>query len=553
MRLRTVLVATVIALGAAGALAWTQRITILQHSLGWYTDWRFPRAPNRPVPWAEGPAQAERPPGARPPNVIVILADDLGINDVTTDGGGHRDWGAATPAIDALAREGAWFERGYAASAVCTPSRAALLTGRYPWRYGAEFTPTPGAMARVAAALYESPDRIHPVFVDRALARRAPPFDALGLPPSEITVAERLRERGYHTVHIGKWHLGSTPPMRPNAQGFDETLFMESGLYLRRDDPASVESVQEFDPIDRFLWPNMRWAASYNGGEWFEPGGYLTDWYTDQALEVIRRNRHRPFFLFLAHWAVHTPLQANRPDYDATAAAPDHRRRVYAAMVRSLDRSVERVMQALREQGLDRDTIVVFTSDNGAPGYVGLPEVNRPYRGWKLTLFEGGLRVPLAVRWPARIPAGQRVAEPVSGIDVTPTVLSAAGVAPDGPPLDGVDLLPRLTAEARPIAPRTLHWRNGEHRAAQADGWKLIASHRPRRDWLFELGADPTERRDRLADSPARADALRAAMAAHHAGLPPPAFPSFIEMPVSIDRTLDQPQRPDDVVTWWAN
>jgi arylsulfatase A-like enzyme len=554
MRRRTVLAAVLFTVAGLALLAWSQRVWLLQHALGWQTDLRSPRAPNRPVQWAAGPQQPEAPPGERPPNVIVILADDLGINDVSFDGGGHAAWGAPTPNIDRLAREGAWFERGYAASAICTPSRAALLTGRYPWRFGLEFTPTPGAMARIADSLYAAPGRIHRIHVDRRVARTVPPFNDLGMPPSEVTLAERLRERGYHTMHIGKWHLGSTPAMRPGNQGFAETLFMESGLYLRRDDPRSVESVQDFDPIDRFLWPNMRWAVSKDGGGWFEPNGYLTDYFTDEAVAAIRANRHRPFFLYLAHWAVHTPLQATRDDYDALPQAPDHRRRVYASMVRSLDRSVGRVMQALADAGLDRDTLIVFTSDNGAPNYIGIPEVNRPYRGWKLTLFEGGIRVPYAIRWPARIAAGQRVAEPVSGIDLLPTVLAAAGAPPaTDRPIDGVDLLGRLSTGQQPIAPRALHWRSGGYRAVIADGWKLISPGRPDREWLFDLAADPTERTDRFAEAPQRAAALRSAIEAHHAPMSPPAWPSFIEVPVTIDKTLDAPQAPDDVVTWWPN
>ena len=551
---RAALVAAV-ALLAVGALAWANRLVLLRYSLGWYTDIVHPRAPHRPVPWQAGPATPLAPPGARAPNVIVILADDLGFNDVTTYGGGHADWNAATPNIDTLAREGVRFDHGYAGSAVCTPSRAALMTGRYPWRFGVEFTPTPGAMARVAPDLYAAPGRLLPVVIDRDAAASAPRFEDLGMPGSERTIAEVLRERGYHTIHIGKWHLGSTREMRPNAQGFDETVFMESGLYLPENDPRSVNSKQDFDPIDRFLWPNMRWAASYNGGEWFEPGGYITDWYTDEAVAAIRANRHRPFFLFLAHWGVHTPLQATREDHDATPAALDPRRRVYGGMIRSIDRSVGRVMQALRDEGLDRDTLVVFTSDNGAPAYIGLPEVNRPFRGWKLTLFEGGLRVPFVARWPARIPAGQRIDAPVSNLDVLPVAAAAAGATlPADRPIDGRDWLPWLTDPAAPRpAPRTLHFRDGPYRAVRDGDWKLIVSERPKRTWLFDLAGDPTERNDLSAARPDEVARLRALMDAHHGPMPPPAWRSFLEFPVSIDRTLDQPQRPDDEYTYWIN
>lgn len=553
MRTRTLVAAAVATLAVAGALLYANRLLVLQYSLGWYTDWVHPRDAFRPVAWQDGPVMPDQPPSQRPPNVIVILADDLGFNDVTAYGGGLAAIGAPTPAIDSLARDGVRFDQGYAASAVCTPSRAALLTGRYPWRFGTEFTPTPGAMARVAPMLYAEREQLHPVIVDGALAARARPFGELGMPGDETTIAEVLKARGYHTVHIGKWHLGNTPPMRPNAQGFDETLFMESGLYLPTDDPRVVNSKQDFDPIDRFLWPNMRWAVSYNGGRWFEPDGYLTDYLTDEAVGVIRRNRNRPFFLFLAHWALHTPLQALREDYDALASAPDHRRRVYGAMVRSLDRSVARVLEALRDEGLDRDTLVVFTSDNGAPNYIGLPEVNRPFRGWKLTLFEGGTRVPFVARWPARLAAGTVYPHPVSGIDLLPTIAAAAGAPPPADrTLDGVDLLPRLTGE-RATEPRTLHWRDGAYRSVRDGRWKLIVSARPARTWLFDLDRDPTERHDLSGSRPEVVARLQALLREHHAAMPPPLWPSFLEIPVAIDKTLDAPMTPQDEVTYWIN
>ena len=537
------------ALAVIGGVAYANRITLLQYSLGWYTDWHHPRSPEVPVAWMPGP---DAPPaGQRPPNVIVILADDMGINDVTTYGGGHRDWQLETPHIDALARRGVRFDNGYANSAVCTISRAALMTGRYPWRFGVEFTPTPGAMARVASELYPPQP---PVVIDRQLARQARPFNDLGMPGGEITLAEVLKARGYHTVHIGKWHLGSTPEMRPNQQGFDESLFMESGLYLRPDDPRVVNSRQDFDPLDSFLWPNMRLAVSYNQGPWFEPGTYLTDYFTDQAVAAIRQNRNRPFFMYLAHWGVHSPLQASRADYDALPQIADHRKRVYAAMIRSVDRSVGRVIETLRELGLEDNTLVVFTSDNGAPGYIGIPEVNQPYRGWKLTFFEGGIRVPYVAQWPAGLPAGVHHKAPVTGMDLFSTVAAAAGArTPADRPIDGIDLLRQLRQPGAAAPERPLFWRDGPYRAVQHQGWKLITSHRPARQWLFNLREDPTERHDLIARHPERVKALRALQDAHHAGMPEPLWPSFVEVPVLIDKTLDQGVAPGDAFTYWVN
>ena len=550
-RWRKVLLITAALLVLLGGLAYANRLLILQYSLGWYTDLFFPRGPHRPAPWQAGPAQ---PAGKRPPNIVIILADDLGINDVTMGGGGLAALGVPTPAIDSIARDGARFDRGYAGSAVCTVSRAALLTGRYPWRFGVEFTPTPGAMARVAGELYADPDRLYPVPIDKQAAAGAQDFNDLGMPPSEMTLAKLLKPAGYHTVHIGKWHLGSTPEMRPNNQGFDETLFMESGLYLPEKDPRAVNAKQDFDPIDRFLWPNMRFGVSFNGGQWFEPDRYLTDYFTDEAVRVIEKNKHRPFLLYLAHWGVHTPLQASKEDYDALPQIKDHRQRVYAAMVRSLDRSVGRVLQALKDQGLDDNTLVIFTSDNGAPGYIGLPEVNQPYRGWKLTFFEGGLRVPYAAKWPGHIAPGQHYPAPISNIDVLPTAVAAAGAKlPADRVIDGVNLLPFLAGTPATQPQRPLFWRDGRYRAVQAEGWKLISSELPRKEWLFNLNEDPTERHNLIASRADKRDALRKLLESHHARMPAPLWPSFIALPVMIDKTLDKKQLPGDEYTYWFN
>lgn len=541
-------VAVVIAVVAGAGYA--SREFLLLHALGFITDLKHPRAPNRPVPWQAGPDVAPQAPAQRPPNVVVILADDLGFNEVSLYGQGIPL--QPTPAIDALARDGVRFDNGYSGNAVCSPSRATLLTGRYSSRFGFEYTPTPGNMAKVAPMLAVEGRReaiLHP-----EMASQIADFDELGMPPAEVTLAEVLKSRGYHTVHIGKWHLGSTPDMRPQNQGFDESLFMESGLYLPEDDPRVVNSKQDFDPIDRFLWPNMRYATSYNGGDWFEPNGYLTDYYTDEAVKVIHANRHRPFFLFLAHWAVHTPMQALRSDYEALSGIPQHRERVEAAMVRALDRSVERVVQALRAEGLEDNTLIVFTSDNGAPNYIGLPQANQPYRGWKLTYFEGGFHVPYAAKWPAGIPAGTVYPHAVHSIDILPTIAAAAGARlPADRRIDGVDLLPFLAAGNSAAPHDALFWRDGSYQAVIAGGWKLQVSQRPAKTWLYHLDEDPTERVELSRREPGKLAELRALLEAHDAELQPPLWPSFIEMPVAVDKTLDQPESPDDEFVYWQN
>jgi len=540
-----------LALVAAAGTLYAFRFPILLNITGWRTDLQYPRAPNRPVPWMQGPSVASKPANERPPNVIVIMIDDMGINDVSSYGAGMPE--LPTPQIDRLATEGMRFDRGYSANATCAPSRAALMTGRYPFRFGYEFTPTPGNMAKVASMMAD-PTRQHPTIVHPERAKDIADFNQLGMPPSELTIAELLKPAGYHSVHIGKWHLGGTPETRPNNQGFDETLFMESGLHLKEDDPQSVNSKQDFDPIDKFLWPNMRYAASYNGGEWFEPKGYLADYYTDEAIQVIEANQHRPFFLYLAHWGVHTPLQALKSDYDAMPATLPHRQRVYAAMVRSIDRSVGRILDALKARGLDENTLVIFTSDNGAPGYIGVPDVNKPYRGFKLTFFEGGIRVPYLARWPQKIAAGSRFPHPVSGIDLMPTIAAAAGVAlPTDRVFDGVDLFAQLGV-AEPTPPHeALFWRDGEYQAVIAGGWKLQVAQRPAKSWLFHLDTDPTEQRNLADQQPQKLAEMQALLAEHNRGMSAPLWPSFIEVPVLVDKTLDQPDAPGDEFVYWQN
>ena len=554
MKLPKVLVVSLALIAVVIGVAYVNRLHLLKYSLGWYTDFKNPREANHPVPWKAGPEQAATPLAQRPPNIIVIMADDMGINDVSTHGGGRTLDGVPTPNIDSIARDGVRFDQGYASSAVCTVSRAALMTGRYPWRFGVEFTPVPGSMARVAGELYADPNQRYPIIIDQKKAAQSKDFNDLGMPGSEQTVAELLKTRGYHNIHIGKWHLGSTPEMRPNAQGFDESLFMESGLYLPEKDANVVNSKQDFDPIDKFLWPNMRFGVSYNAGKWFEPSKYLTDYFTDEAVTAIKRNKNQPFFMFLAHWGVHTPLQASKADYDALPNIPDHRRRVYSAMVRSVDRSVGRVLQTLREEGLDENTIVIFTSDNGAPGYIGLPEVNKPYRGWKLTLFEGGVRVPYVAKWPGHIPAGTQYKSPVSNIDILPTVVAAAGgKLPTDRTIDGVNLLPYLSQATSAQPPRSLFWRDGPYRTVQDKGWKLIASERPKKNWLFNLSADPTEKTNLADQQPAQLARLHSLLKTHNDPMPPPLWPSFLEMPIAIDKTLDQKLTPTDEYTYWSN
>jgi len=510
--------------------------------------------PTREINWSTGTDSEGRDPASRPPNIVLILADDLGWNDISMNGPNPT---VQTPNIDALAAEGVTFTQGYAANATCAPSRAALMSGRYGTRFGFEFTPTPANFMPIVGLVSSTQDR--PLLPPSVLNTEESDlsFQEMGMPPSEITLAELLADQGYHTAHIGKWHLGRENGMAPQDQGFDESLLMASGLYGRLDDENVIQARQEFDPIDRFLWAALGFAASFNGGSLFEPRKYLTDYYTDEAVKVIEANKDRPFFLYLAHWAPHTPLQATREDYEALSHIELHRERVYAAMIRALDRGVGRVMEALKANGLDENTLVMFTSDNGAAGYIGLPDVNDPYRGWKITLFEGGLRVPFLARWPAQLPAGATYDAPVHHFDMYATAAAAAGAdLPADRVMDGVDLTRLLTGADTAEAPHDyLFFRSGAAQAVRDERWKLVVSAPqglPRHEWLFDLTADG-ERTDLLAEHPAVASRLRGVLEAHNQEQAEPLWPWTATMVQNVDRDLSQEDRPGDTFAYWSN
>ena len=550
MRLRSVLVAVVAAVLATAGAAYLFRQELLLALVALRVDMQRDIAPNRPVAWQVGPAAPAA--GEPPPNIVLIVADDMGMNDLSLFGDGPANGTVATPHMDALARDGALFLNAYAGNATCAPSRAMMMTGRYGTRFGFEFTPTPEGFGEVVSMFYNDGSKFHPMVIHEDRAANLPPMEQQGMPTGEVTVGEVLKARGYHTVHIGKWHLGRENGSEPNAQGFDESLLMASGLYLPEDHPDAVNARLAFDPIDRFLWAAMRYAVSFNGGEWFEPDGYLTDYLTDQAVAAIAANRTRPFFLYLAHWGPHTPLQALKQDYDALSHIEVHRERVYAAMLRALDRSTARVMQALEDNALDDNTLVIFTSDNGGAGYIGIADVNEPYRGWKATFFEGGVRVPYFLRWPGRIEPGSRVSVPVSHLDILPTAAAAAGaIVPADRVIDGRNILALASGEATSLDRRALFFRADHYQAVIADGWKLQRSKRPEKIWLFHLDDDPTERNNVASAHPEKVAELAALLDAHNAEQVPPLFPNAGEMPVTIDKTLaDEVDASDEYIYW---
>ena len=392
---------------------------------------------------------AATPCTARQPNVVILLADDLGYADV----GFHGCRDIPTPHIDALAASGVRCTSGYVSAAYCSPTRAGLITGRYQQRFGHEYNP--GARGETGGDLLES----------------------IGLPVSERTIADRLREAGYVTGMVGKSHLGMATKYRPNLRGFDEFFGFLGGAMVYR--PGMNPTI--IPGLETTALP-MASQPIYRGDDIVEEPEYLTDAFAREAVSFIDHHRDRPFLLYLAFNAVHTPMNATEDRLARFASIADPERRTYAAMTVALDDAVGRVVEAVRKAGLERDTLIFFLSDNGGPTVLRAARngsVNTPLRGSKQGMLEGGIRVPFVVSWPGRLAAGRVHDQPVIQLDIMTTALAAAGVEirPEWK-LDGIDLLPRLAGEAGATpagaADRALYWRMGRQMAVRQGDWKLV-------------------------------------------------------------------------------
>ena len=484
------------------------------------------------------------------PNIILILADDLGFNDVSYYNGGAADGSLLTPHIDSLAKEGVAFLNGYAASPVCSPSRAAIMTGRYSSRYGFEFTPYPAQAAKIMNLLREDGElgtiNLEDVQWDEV------GLTVGGLPNEEITIAEMLKENGYYTAHIGKWHLGGfTDGMRPNDQGFDDSLMLNSSLYFPKNHPDIVNAKID-SAIEDMVWASSQYAASFNGSEPFQPGGYITDYYTDEAVKVIDNNKDRPFFLYLGHFAPHNPLQSLKKDYEKHSHMENHTLQVYAGMIEALDRSIGKIVSTLEKNGLTENTLIIFASDNGGAGYIGLDNINKPYRGWKLTHFEGGMHIPFFAKWPAKIKKNMRYDKRIHHTDIFSTILGAANIEPPKEiTIDGVNLIPFLTNEKRGEPHETLYWKNITYQAIIHDNWKLMRSKYPKKkEYLYNLGKDPYEQNNLAMSEPKIKSLLHEKLNTHIESMPEPSWPQSVFMPVVIDKPQTKYEEGDELIYW---
>jgi arylsulfatase B len=439
----------------------------------------------------------------KPPNVVILLADDLGYGELSCQ---NPETDIPTPHIDSIAASGVRFTDGYVTAPFCAASRAGLLTGRYQTRFGFEFNPI--------GPRNEDPDA--------------------GLPKKEATLAEQLREKaGYTTALIGKWHLGGTAHFNPLRRGFDEFFgFLHEGHYfvpppyegattwLRRRKLPGREEGRWTSKDGRTIYSTHMGNTEpdydadnpiYRGGQPVAEPGYVTDSFTREAGGFIRRNAGRPFFLYLAYNAVHSPLQGADPYMKRFAHIEDIQRRIFAAMLANLDDSVGAVLGELQEQGLGDDTLVFFLSDNGGPTRE-LTSSNAPLKGEKGSVHEGGLRVPFMVKWPAGIEGGRVYQKPVISLDIFATATAQAGVGlHNNRPIDGVNLLPYLKGEKDGAPHEMLFWRIGRRQALRMGDWKIV--HQPQKGQadvyrLYHLRKDIGESVDVSHDEPERVAAM---------------------------------------------
>ncbi len=350
------------------------------------------------------------------PNIVLIVGDDMGYADV----GFHGCKDIPTPHLDKLAESGSRFTNGYVTGPYCSPTRAGLLTGRYQQRFGHEFNPA----------------------------------GVQGMPVTEKTIADRLKSAGYKTALVGKWHLGSQPQFHPQERGFDEFFGFLGGAHDYFDDQGILrgkESVQE--------------------------EAYLTDAFAREAEAFIEKNQKQPFFLYLAFNAVHTPMQADDPRLKKFAAIENKTRRTYTAMMSAMDDGIGRVLAKLNSSGLEKNTLVMFISDNGGPTMPGVTingSINTPLRGSKRTTLEGGIRVPFVISWPGTIKPST-FDQPAIQLDLHATALAAAGITlPADTKRDGVNLLPHLSGETKTPPHDALYWRFGTQSAIRAGDFKLV-------------------------------------------------------------------------------
>lgn len=394
------------------------------------------------------------------PNIVLILADDLGYGSL----GAYGEKEIPTPNIDSIAKNGAKMTNGYVSCPICAPTRAGLMTGRYQQRFGFEHNPGPARQAN----------------------------DNFGLPIDQTTIAEVLKKNGYRTGMFGKWHLGYKPELQPTARGFDEFFGFLSGA--------------------RSYFPGRRTDPILRGTKQVPDPEYLTEALAQEAVAFMGQKSDQPFFVYLPFNAVHAPMEApakyTEPFPELTGT-----RKTYAGMQAGLDAAVGKVLDAIKTKGIEKNTVVFFLSDNGGPTQQ-TTSSNKPLRGVKGQMYEGGIRVPFMVQWQGKVKPGTVVQDPCFSLDIFPTVLEIAGISKEEQKekQDGRSLMPALQGSQSAKSPRAIFWRMGAQFAVRSGDWKMVSSRG--RVELFNLKSDMAETSDLSASEPEKLKELQALYAA---------------------------------------
>jgi arylsulfatase A-like enzyme len=437
------------------------------------------------------------------PNILLIVVDDLGKTDITLYGSGK----VHTPNIDQLGAKGVIFDQAYTASPVCSPSRAAIFTGRYPQRFGFTYQMhdfyLTNRLMHYAYRLFVNSNPWEPRGIEEVPSRKM--TKQQGLPPSEIILSELLKNEGYQTALIGKWHLGNHPRNTPCNFGFDYHygFYGSHTLYAYEDNPEIVNQRIPNDFSDKYIWKGQRNGphAIYRNCVLIHEDEYLTQAITRECRYFIQANRDTSFFLIASYNAPHTPLQAPEYYVNQFQHVEDPVKRVYYAMIKSLDDEIGKLLSTLSQFGLDKNTLIFFISDNGGATYTHTTD-NAPLRGGKITDFEGGLNVPMILKWENHVPGGVHYSPPVISMDIFSTITSVIHIhLPEDRDYDGINLLPHLTDHNQSKYPHPfLFWNRGNTQAVRSPDYKMIMNTEFGDILLFDMRLNNLEKENILND-----------------------------------------------------
>jgi len=473
------------------------------------------------------------------PNILLIVVDDLSKAEVSAYGSRTME----TLNIDKIASDGVLFTDCYVTSPVCSPSRAGMLTGRYPERYGFDTQPMefyPNNLLVYASGKYLINTDAY-VLNSKARYPAEWQIQKQGIPPSEINLAELLKLRNYNTACIGKWHLGFSKDHIPNNRGFDYQYGFYGAFSLyskKRNSPNMVNYIQDFYS-SKFQWKTGRTGSSaiYRNNKKIKEDRYLTFAFRDEAIEymAIHKNDQNPFFLYLAFNAPHVPFQVPRDYYEMHADVKDENKRVYRAMIHALDDAIGDLMEKMKLMGLDENTIVFLVSDNGGASYTGATD-NYPYKGGKLTWFDGGLNVSFAMKWKDHLPSGKVYEKPVSAMDIFATCVDITNCPlPDDRTYDGVSLIPYLTGEKKGDPHQAFYWKADHIHAMREGNYKYLTSVRDGWTEIYNITNDRYEENDLIETKTDTLQQLKKDFDLWQQNLPAPMWPRLMDIKFEID------------------